>query len=420
MNAVGMSRTSTALDNLRGFAILNVVAFHACIAYLNSQPASALPFDKPPYGWTTNPIVDSARWLGFDLYCAFQYVYLMHLMFFLSGLFVWSSLQRKGGKTFLFDRILRIGVPFVLGVYLLMPLAYYPVYLVTAVDPAWPTFWTQWTALPFWPSGPMWFLWLLLAFNIIAAALFRLAPGVGEYLGRLSSGAGSHPVRYCLALAAVTALAYVPLSLIYKPWQWVGYGPFNFQPSFVLQYAIYFFAGVGLGAYGFERGLLGPDGMLVRRWGRWVAAAPAAFALWIIPSALIVKGPGAGVPGLHLVADIGFVLASSTACLAFAAVFLRFATAHQPLLHSLSENAYGIYFLHYVFLIWAQYLLLTVSLPAIAKAVIVFAVTLALSWGVTAAFCSLSIGARLMRGKRRVLASASAPANGRYSKELSE
>ena len=205
------------------------------------NPASALPFDKPPYGWTTNPIVDSARWLGFDLFCAFQYVYLMHLMFFLSGLFVWSSLQRKGARTFLFDRILRIGVPFVLGVYLLMPLAYYPVYLVTAVDPSWSAFWAQWIALPFWPSGPMWFLWLLLAFNIIAAALFWLAPRVGDYLGRLSSGAGAHPGRYCLALAGITALVYVPLSLIYKPWQWVGFGPFNFQPSFILQYAIYFF-----------------------------------------------------------------------------------------------------------------------------------------------------------------------------------
>ena len=98
-----MTKSSLALSNLRGFAILMVVAFHSCIAYLNSQPDAALPFDIAPYGWRANPIVDSARWLGFDLFCAFQYSYLMQLLFFLSGLFVWPGLSRKGGRKFLYD-----------------------------------------------------------------------------------------------------------------------------------------------------------------------------------------------------------------------------------------------------------------------------------------------------------------------------
>src|SRR6516165_9535583 len=109
-----MTKSSLALSNLRGFAIVMVVAFHSCIAYLNSQPDAALPFDIAPYGWRANPIVDSARWLGFDLFCAFQYIYLMQLLFFLSGLFVWPSLSRKGGGKFLYDRFLRLGVPFAL------------------------------------------------------------------------------------------------------------------------------------------------------------------------------------------------------------------------------------------------------------------------------------------------------------------
>ena len=109
-----MSKTSLALANLRGYAIVMVVAFHSSIAYLGSQPDAALPFDAPPHGWTVNPIVDSDRWFGFDLFCALQYVYLMHLMFFLSGLFVWPSLLRKGSRAFLQDRFLRLGVPFLL------------------------------------------------------------------------------------------------------------------------------------------------------------------------------------------------------------------------------------------------------------------------------------------------------------------
>src|SRR5262249_59495676 len=110
-----MSKSSLALNNLRGMVILLVVAFHSFTAYLGSQPASPGPFDSPPYDWRAYPILDTERWFGLDLFCAFHFLYLMQLMFFLSGLFVWPSLQRKGMRTFLQDRFLRLGVPFVLG-----------------------------------------------------------------------------------------------------------------------------------------------------------------------------------------------------------------------------------------------------------------------------------------------------------------
>jgi hypothetical protein len=76
------------------------------------------------------PILDNQGWFGFDLFSAFTYVYLMQLMFYLSGLFVWPSLVRKGGRLFLHDRLVRLGVPFLLGVLLLIPVALYPVYRI--------------------------------------------------------------------------------------------------------------------------------------------------------------------------------------------------------------------------------------------------------------------------------------------------
>ena len=410
-----MSGSSLALGNLRGFAILMVVAFHSFIAYLGSQPASPHPFDSPPFGWTANPIIDSQRWFGFDLFCASQYVYLMHLMFFLSGLFVWPSLLRKGAKTFLHGRVLRLGVPFILGVYLLMPVTYYPVYRVTAVDPSWSAFLSHWFALPFSPAGPMWFLWFLLVLNVAAAGLYWLAPRAGERLGGLSALAGTHPGRYFIVLVSVSALVYIPLAAVFEPWQWVEFGPFSMQPSFSLQYVIYFFAGLGMGAYGLDRGLFDSEGMLVRRWAGWLVGALAAFVLWIIPTALIVKGQGEAVAALKIVADLGFVLSSATSCFALAALFLRFAAAPRPLLDSLSQHAYGIYFVHYVFVIWLQYILLNAPLPAIAKAAFVFTVALVSSWAVTAAVCRSSIGARLIRGHRPLRATSSVVANGRFS-----
>ena len=83
-----MSRSSIALSNLRAVVIVIVLAFHSVLAYLASLPAAAYRFDDAPYRWQAIPIVDSQRWFGFDLFCAWQDVSLMSLMFLLSGLFV--------------------------------------------------------------------------------------------------------------------------------------------------------------------------------------------------------------------------------------------------------------------------------------------------------------------------------------------
>jgi hypothetical protein len=395
-----MSKTSVALGNLRGYTILIVVGFHSVIAYIVSQPAAPLPFDTPPFGWLANPIVDADRWLGFDLFCATQFIYMMQLMFFLSGLFVWPSLQRKGAWAFLYDRFTRLGVAFVLGVYVLMPLAYYPVYRATSVHAGWSEFWSHWLALPFWPSGPLWFLWLVLVFNVAAAALYWLVPRSGELFTRLAAKAAADPIRFFLVLAGVSAFAYLPLASMYPPWQWVRFGPFHLQPGFAPQYAIYFFAGLVIGTYRLDRGLFATDGMPARRWGRWVGGALALFVLWIIPTALNVKGEGESLPGLQIAADLALVLYAASACIGLAAIFLRFAAVPRPILHGLSENAYGMYLFHYVFVMWAQYALLGAALPAIVKGVIVFAVTLVLSWATAAAVCRTSIGNRLIGGRR--------------------
>src|SRR5205807_3198389 len=146
-----MSRSSIALSNLRAVVIIIVLAFHSVLAYLASLPAGAYRFDDAPYRWQAIPIVDSQRFFGFDLFCAWQDVSLMSLMFFLSGLFVPSSLSRKGSMTFFSDRLFMIGCPLAVVVVFLMPVTYYPTYSVTAADPSVSAYWQHLTELPFWP-----------------------------------------------------------------------------------------------------------------------------------------------------------------------------------------------------------------------------------------------------------------------------
>ena len=67
-----MSRASLALVNLRAVVILIVLAFHSVLPYLAFLPPTPYPFDRAPYPWLAVPIIDSQRWFGFDLFCAWQ------------------------------------------------------------------------------------------------------------------------------------------------------------------------------------------------------------------------------------------------------------------------------------------------------------------------------------------------------------
>jgi glucans biosynthesis protein C len=401
-----MSTTSLALSNLRAIVILVVLGFHSVLAYLGSHTATRQRFDAPPYEWQAFPIIDNARWFGFDLFCAWNDVCLMSLMFFLSGLFVWPSLVRKQSWNFLWDRLLRLGLPLVLAVYLLVPVALYPVYRVSAADPSLAEYWRQFQALPFWPCGPQWFLWQLLAFNVAAAGIHQIAPRWGDTLGRLAASGRAHPLRFALVLIAASAIAYVPLALIYSPWSWFQYGPFAFQHSRPLHNAVYFLAGVAVGARGLDRGLLAPDGILVQRWAIALGGAFAGFLCWIIPTAAIMQ-LGEGAPlWLQVTANLGFVLCCAGGCLAALAACLRFATRRSPMLDSLSASAYGMYLVHYPFVVWMQYALLDLALPALVKASLVFVIAVAASWAATAAMRSAPIGSRLIGANRRALAKA--------------
>jgi surface polysaccharide O-acyltransferase-like enzyme len=66
------------------------------------------------------------------------------------------------------------------------------------------------------------------------------------------------------------------------------------------------------------------------------------------------------------------------------------------LFDSLSDNAYGIYLIHYAFVSWLQYALLKASLPGVAKGFIAFAGALALSWISIAALKRIPAVARVI------------------------
>ena len=100
-------------------------------------------------------------------------------------------------------------------------------------------------------------------------------------------------------------------------------------------------------------------------------------------------------PQSPLVAPI-FILEMALAVLGLTSLFLRFARRRVPILDSLSANSYGIYIIHYLVVVWLQYALLRIDLPAVAKGAIVFFAGLAICWGSIAALRRIRAVARII------------------------
>ena len=397
-----MSKSSLALSNLRAVVIVIVLAFHSFLAYIASAP-QPVDFDRPPYTWEAFPIVDAHRWLGFDIFCAWQDVSLMALMFFLSGLLAGPSLARKGAGVYMLDRFRRIGLPFVFAVLFLSPLALYPAYAVRTSNASLAGYMQAWFALPYWPGGPQWFLWQLVAISGIAAAVYAIAPGMLRDFRRVGAWAGSHARNYYIVLSVVCVVGYTPLALLFSPFNWVEFGPFGLQYCRPLLYIVVFFAGFALGSYGFDRGLLSIDGALARHWRAWIALAVATFCIWAGLTSLTFPDWDSASFAAKFGASAAYAPACVAGGLALLAVFLRFSRLRSRILDSLSTNAYGIYLVHYVFVVWLQYALLPADLPAIIKAALVFIGSVAFSWPAGILATKVLTGSVALRGKRPAL-----------------
>ena len=256
-------------------------------------------------------------------------------------------------------------------------------YRLTAVDPSPTAFWEHWRTLPIWLAGPAWFLWHLFLPSAVAATLHALAPRSLTSLGRLAQSLKDRPLVFFIGLTALSIVAYVPPTLAFNPWDWVSWGPFAFQLSRPLQYVLYFFVGYAVGVGAFDRSLLRCDGPLADRWWAWLAAAVASFALWGVLTSVTLQGWDASPLAYRLAAALAYPLASASGVLCLLALCLKLLRSQHRMLDSLSRNAYPIYLLHYVFVVWLQYTLLTTSFDAIGKAAIVFACALTLSWTVS-------------------------------------
>jgi hypothetical protein len=388
------------VDRLRASLTVLVVLHHVLVGYHPYAPAVANDW-ATSQAWGAFPVVDAAKMPGADLIVAFNDTFFMALMFLLAGLYAWPALAARGAAGFLRERALRLGIPFLASCAVLAPLAYYPAWLQRGGQGGYAAYANDWLALPNWPAGPAWFLWVLLAFAIGAAVVHRLAPSLRARAARFGEWCASRPFRAFLLLAGAAVAVYVPGERVFGAYEWLSFGPFFAQTARIGLYALYFAFGMALGAGGVPR-LFAADGALAVRWKRWANLALLPFfamiALVVAIFTLMAKGP---VPvALVVAADIMFCVAG--AAISFAAIGLvaKRVRGGGPIATSLERCAFGIYLVHYVYVSLLLYLMLGVPLPGAAKAGIVFAGALAASWATTAAVLRIPAVARVI-GQRR-------------------
>lgn len=377
-----------AFDRARSFIVLMVLLHHSVIPYTY-------------YGHT-----DGQWFLFFDALVTFNDSYFMAAMFLLSGLFVWPSLKRKSVSNFLRGRWLRLGLPFAVGVTILMPIAYYAVEVrKSGPGSGFVVYWWKTVTVGPWESGPIWFLGVLLAFDMLAAAIYLASPGFVETIGRVATAKVERPAYAFWMFLAASVVAYVPLDFYFGIGRWFTLGPLAVQADRILLYLLYFFVGAGIGAVRGDRTLLSGNGELARQWPAWLAATLVSYTVLIgliyykrefLPDP---NNPPLGWDTLHA---FFFACFSASQTVNLLALFLRFDSRDRSILDPLRENSFGIFLIHYAPLLWLQYALYGITLApipqvtAILKAVIVFVLTVAISWSATLAL-------RKIPGVRHVL-----------------
>jgi hypothetical protein len=155
------SRRLAPIDNLRGVLVAWVIAGHAMLGY---TVVGGWPYDE-----VTEATMPRHLELILGTVLGPTALFVMGTFFFLSGLLASGSIARHGPAGFARQRLVRLGVPWLLFTLLIWPLLMWAAYR-SAGHPL-----PIWEALqarqPFLDSGPLWFVQILLYVSLGHALL---------------------------------------------------------------------------------------------------------------------------------------------------------------------------------------------------------------------------------------------------------
>jgi peptidoglycan/LPS O-acetylase OafA/YrhL len=163
------------LDWLRAFVVLGLIPYHAAVVFALG------PGDY---------VKSTQRALGFDLAATVVSFFGMPLLFLVSGAATWFALGRRSPGRYVAERVGRLAIPFVVGVFALVPIQlYFGRRATPGYDLSYPQFywgflvdWAHITehsvfGLGFQYWGHLWFLLYLLAVSVFLLPLLEALRG---------------------------------------------------------------------------------------------------------------------------------------------------------------------------------------------------------------------------------------------------
>jgi len=265
------------------------------------------------------------------LFMMLNQAYFMGLLFLLSGYFTPGSFKHKGPRKFLTDRLLRLGIPTLVYVFMLNPIASWGYRTMHSSATK--------AEVGHFALGPMWFLVMLLLFDLGYLALRTLVKNKPERQARPDSTKGlsfSAVALFMLALAAATYLLRigVPYGIPVLDFPSLGYAA---------QYLSFFVIGIlanRLGRLGAIPGSLGKLGFVVA-----ILASVTLFPVAIVGShsASLWIGYGSWQSAVFALWDAIFAVGMSLALITF---FRRFFDGGKRPGRFMSGHSYIVYVIH--------------------------------------------------------------------------
>lgn len=333
-------------DNLKVLLTIIVIFHHVGQAY--APTGGFWPYTAPP--------AESVAWVGRTF--GVNSGYLMALFFMMSGYFLPLSWDRRAGKGFVKTKLVHLGLPLLLGVFVLVPLVMYLFYAIGSGNP--PLGFVRYftdiylgfgpppegfravpVGIPQFNFGWLWYVEHLLLYSLAYAAIRRLWGERGSPFPSLRAG---FPliVGQCVAIAVLTVIVrrYYPVD------HWIPFlGFIQLEPAHLPLYLV---------------SLL--TGMAAQRQG-WFDAMPNRAGYMSLCIALLMAAPRMLQPWLprsigaaiHNLWDVYESFMAVFFCWGLLVLFRQRLNIHRPILHLAGRLAFAAYILHVPIVVGWQY-----------------------------------------------------------------
>jgi len=342
------------IDNWRSGLIILVVLYH--VAYFYGGGASFY-YVKPPAS-------DPLAFLVLLVFILVNQAWFMGALFLISGYFTPGSFERKGTGAFLKDRLLRLGIPLVVFIFVIKPIA--------SIGFWGPASLTEITTLLTWQTypkligiGPGWFIAMLLIFDFGYAAWRMLTRNRTSY--SMSKSSLPSYLRIGVFILALAMASYLVRIVVPLGKDVLGFPTLSYLP----QYLSFFVLGTVAYRHNWFRTLPSSMGLVgfVTAVVAGVLLFPLAFSghllsLELTPAVTNFMGNGQWQSAVYALWESIFAVGM---CLGVITLFRHFFNRQGRFGMFLSQHSYTVYVIHIPIVVFLALALRGIDLEPLLK-----------------------------------------------------